>query len=238
MPMRHAIDPAMLGGVALFQGLPPENLKAVIERADWRRLHKGDAVFRQSDPADTMFVLVTGHVKVHQATADGQQVVIRFINPWEMMGCVAVCGGGSYPGTAEAVEDCGVLAWPRGTLDQLMDRFPRIARNALSTVSHRLQDTQQQLREVATERVERRIAHALMRLAELSGRRGADGGTEIAFPITRKDIADMTGTTLHTVSRTLSGWEAQGLVANARQRITVLQPDALGAIADDWPTAS
>ena len=151
MPMRHAIDPAMLGGVALFQGLPPENLKAVIERADWRRLHKGDAVFRQSDPADTMFVLVTGHVKVHQATADGQQVVIRFINPWEMMGCVAVCGGGSYPGTAEAVEDCGVLAWPRGTLDQLMDRFPRIARNALSTVSHRLQDTQQQLREVATE---------------------------------------------------------------------------------------
>lgn len=235
MPMRHLIDPAMLSGVALFQGLERDDLRVVLERADWRRVKKGEAVFRQGDSADSVFVLVTGHVRVGQETADGQQVVIRFINPWEMMGCVAVSGGTEYPGTARAVEDSGVLVWRQDTLDGLIDRFPRIARNALGTVSNRLQDTQRQLREIATERVDRRIAHALARLTELSGRPTGNGGLEIDFPISRKDLADMTGTTLHTVSRTLSSWESRGFVSNARQRIIVDRPDEILRIADEDP---
>jgi len=85
-----------------------------------------------------------------------------------------------------------------------------------------------------TERVERRVARALLRLVHDSGRR-VDGGVEITFPISRQDVAEMTGTTLYTVSRLMSAWEDQGIVRSGRQRIVLTKPHALVAIAEDLP---
>jgi CRP-like cAMP-binding protein len=91
------------------------------------------------------------------------------------------------------------------------------------------------VRELSTERVEQCIAHALLRLAEQAGK-PVGRGIRIDFPISRQDVAEMTGTTLHTVSRTLSAWEEQGIVEGGRQKITIREPDALLAIAEDQPT--
>jgi CRP-like cAMP-binding protein len=84
---------------------------------------------------------------------------------------------------------------------------------------------------MSTEQVERRVAHALLRLAKQAGRR-VEEGVEIDFPISRQDVAEMTGTTLHTVSRILSAWEQQGFVASGRQRITLREPHKLLTIAE------
>jgi CRP-like cAMP-binding protein len=89
-----------------------------------------------------------------------------------------------------------------------------------------------QYRQLATERVERRIARALVRLVQQSGRRVA-GGVLIDLPLSRDDIAQMTGTTIYTVSRTVSRWEADGILEAGRQRIVILKPHALVSIADD-----
>ncbi len=77
--------------------------------------------------------------------------------------------------------------------------------------------------EMATKAVEQRIAAVLLRLITQMGRK-VDGGIEIAFPITRQNISDMTGSTLHTVSRLLSAWEKDEIVASARKKITVTAP--------------
>ena len=172
-----------------------------------------------------------------QVTAEGQRVVVRFIGPGEMFGCVAVFGGRHYPGTAMAVEDCCMIGFTKGAMQHLMERYPRLALNTLGTLGGRLQETQTRLREISTERVERRIAHALIRLAEQTGKRVA-GGIRIDFAISRQDVAEMTGTTLHTVSRTLSSWEGQGIVEGGRQRITIREPAALIAIPEDRPTSA
>ena len=79
-----------------------------------------------------------------------------------------------------------------------------------------------------------RIAHALGRLVVQAGRRTAEG-IEIAFPLSRQDLAEMAGTTLHTVSRTLSAWEGAGIVLAGRQRVVIARPHALVAIAEDLP---
>ncbi len=80
--------------------------------------------------------------------------------------------------------------------------------------------------EISNEQVEQRVAHALLRLAKQAGRK-VDAGVEIDFPISRQDVAEMTGTTLHTVSRILSAWEQQGLVEGGRQRIVLREPHKL-----------
>jgi CRP-like cAMP-binding protein len=112
---------------------------------------------------------------------------------------------------------------------ELMGKHPQIALNAVAVLGFRYQETQARLREVSTETVERRIAHALLRLARQAGRRTAEG-TEICFPLSRQDIAELAGTTLHTVSRTLSAWEKDGIVSSAHRHVVICLPDALAAV--------
>jgi CRP-like cAMP-binding protein len=101
----------------------------------------------------------------------------------------------------------------------------------LQTVGSRLQDTQTRVLEMSNEQVEQRVAHALLRLAKQAGRK-VDAGVEIDFPISRQDVAEMTGTTLHTVSRILSAWEQQGLVEGGRQRIVLRDAHRLHGLAE------
>ena len=117
-----------------------------------------------------------------------------------------------------------------------MAQHPALAANTLQTVGQRLQEAHTRVIEMTTEEVERRIAHALLRLVKQAGRK-VESGIEIDFPISRQDVAEMTGTTLHTVSRVLSAWEQQGLVESGRQRITVRDPHRLFGIAEGPPAA-
>ena len=118
-----------------------------------------------------------------------------------------------------------------GDWDAVVENNPRLAINAMQTIGQRLDEAHTRLREMSTQEVERRVAHAVLRLAEKAGRIEG-GGTRIDFPITRQDIAEMTGTTLHTVSRLLSAWETRGLVTGGRQKLTVIDADGLSRIAD------
>jgi len=124
-----------------------------------------------------------------------------------------------------------VLCWPSAAWPRLTTKFPALAANALQTVGRRLQDTQTRVLEMSSEQVEQRVAHVLLRLAKQAGRK-TPGGVEIDFPISRQDVAEMTGTTLHTVSRILSAWEQRGLVEGGRQRIVLRNPHALFVLAE------
>jgi CRP-like cAMP-binding protein len=85
---------------------------------------------------------------------------------------------------------------------------------------------------MSTEEVERRVAHAVLRLVEQAGKRD-EAGLRVDFPISRRDIAEMTGTTLHTVSRILSAWETQGLVEGGRQKLVVRDRAGLSRLAEN-----
>lgn len=217
---RAWIDPASFRGMPLFAGLDPAALDAVVAAAQVGRMVKGTHLCRQGDPAAAGHALIDGRVKIVQTGAEGAPVVLRHIGPGEVFAMAAVLSGNPYPADAVAVTDGVVAHWPAGTLSILMETHPRLALNALAIIGRRLGEAQNRLRELSQERVERRLARALLRLAGHAGRR-VDGGVAIDFPLSRQDLAEMTGTTLHTVSRTLSAWEAQGLVACARQRVVI-----------------
>lgn len=234
MPTTRNLDPTLLDAVDVFVGLDAEGRDRALAAAHWVKLESGQQAFLQDQEADAFYVLSVGRLKVSQITPEGQEVIIRYIGPKEMFGCVAVCGGLRYPGTATAVIDSWALGWTRRNIADLAQTYPKIALNAMRTMGGRLQDTQARLREMQTERVERRIAHAIARLVAQAGRR-VEGGILIDFPVSRQDIAEMTGTTLHTVSRTLSAWQERGVVELGRQKLTVVDPHGLVVIAEDLP---
>jgi len=115
---------------------------------------------------------------------------------------------------------------------QPMERLPKLALNAPAIQGRHLREIQARCRELATERVERRIARAVLRLARRAGRRVPEG-VRVEFPSSRQDIAEITATTLYTVSRTLSGWENRGLVTLGRQEVVIRDPHGLVALAED-----
>jgi CRP-like cAMP-binding protein len=205
-----------------------------VQVAHVRAVPSGSCFFLQSDPATRFYVLLHGRVRLTQVTAEGQQVILRFITPGEGMGIVAALGTMDYPASAEALDACQALMWEGTAVAALMERYPRLALNGMRLLAQRVREFQDRLRELATERVERRVARMLLRLARQSGHKVA-GGILIDLPLSRQTLAEMTGTTLYTVSRILSQWEAQNLVESGRERVVIRHPHGLVVIADDLP---
>jgi CRP-like cAMP-binding protein len=225
-------SPSLLYRVALFESLDAAALQEVAAAARLRAEAAGATVFREGNPATSFFVVQTGTVKLTQVTPEGHQVVLRLIRTGDAFGGAAAFGVGTYPVTAEAVTEASLYEWPGPAILGLMERHPRLAINAARFVAARLHELQVQYRQLATEKVERRIARALVRLVEQAGKR-VQTGVLIDLPLSRDDIAQMTGTTLYTVSRVVSRWESEGLLEAGRQRIVIAKPHALMAIADD-----
>lgn len=225
------LDRSLIAGLPLFSGMSPADLDKMLATATSRRVPKDGYVFEQDAEAKFFFVLLNGRVRVVKTTPDGHQVIVRYIGAGELLGIAHAIGRTTYPASAVAVVDCVVLAWPSRLWAEFATAFPSFGANTYKTVGERLQDVQSQVVELATQQVERRVAHALLRLVQQTGKK-SDEGLVIDFPISRQDIAEMTGATLHTVSRLLSAWEQQGLVKSGRQRITVVEPHRLLLIAE------
>ncbi len=232
-----AVNPAFLSlleSLDLFRNLSHEELSAAVSAACYCTIARGAIVFRQGDPAAALYVLTQGRVKVTQLTASGEEILLRFVGPGELFGCVTALGERVYPATASAVAACAVLCWESDAIAALLDRCPRLSQNALRLVTGRVLELQDRVRELSTERVERRVARALLRLARQAGREVEDG-VLIDLPLSRQSLAGLTGTTLYTASRILSRWEQQGLIASSRERILIRYPHSLMTIAEDLP---
>ncbi len=225
------VNRALVRGLALFQKLSDGELDDILAASVSKRYPAGQPVFEQGQVAEHFFVLLHGRLRVTQVTPEGQQVVIRIVNPGDLFGIAKALLRADYPGTATAVVESVALAWPMSAWNTLMDEHPSLAINAMQTMGGRLQEAQARLRELATQEVERRVAHAVLRLGSQSGKKEPNG-IRIDFPLSKQDIAEMTGTTLHTVSRILSAWEAAGLVEGGRQKLLLRDPHKLLLIGD------
>lgn len=225
------LDRSLIEDLPIFEGFKPEALDDILSGARAARYPKGTPVFSQDEKAQSFFVLLHGRLRVTQQTPQGAQIVVRFVTPGEIFGIAVALGRETFPATAEAVVDSVCLIWPNALWEPLTSRHPQLTAKTMQTVGNRLQDAHTRLREISTEDVERRVAHAVLRLAGRSSEK-TEEGVAIDFPLSRQDIAEMTGTTLHTVSRIVSGWEAAGWVRGGRQRLVIRDRDKLAELAD------
>jgi CRP-like cAMP-binding protein len=225
------LDRSLIAEAPAFAGLDGPALDDILAQAQPLRIPRGGVAFRQGEPAEKFYLLLHGRLRVTLLNAQGQQMVVRFVNPDDMFGLAMAIRSEIYPGTATAAVDSLALVWPNACWSGLVARHPALAVNALQALGARLQESQQRMLDLSTLKVERRIAGAVLRLAREAGR-GCEAGVMIDFPLSRQDLAEMTASTLHTVSRTLSAWEAFGLVACGRQRLTVRDAERLQAIAE------
>ncbi|MGL6211468.1 MAG: Crp/Fnr family transcriptional regulator [Paracoccaceae bacterium] len=220
------LDESLLTSLPPFVSLTRQQIREILDAAKTARLEAGQSVFAEGTEIDRFFLLLDGHVRVQRTTAQGDQIILLHIAPGQLFGIGAALGLDRYPATAVATDDCVVLSWPNRLWPDFIARYDGFATRTYAAVGERLADMQAVIVEMATKQVEQRIAAALLRLITQMGRK-VDQGIEIDFPITRQNISDMTGSTLHTVSRLLSAWEKEGIVASERKKITVTAPHRL-----------
>lgn len=232
MTANARLAPRVLAAMELFRGLPESALGSVAARARVRRLPKELRIFSQGEDGVRAHAVIEGGVRIAQSGSDGAQVIIRFIGPGEMFGTVALFTDGRYPADAITLAETLEASWSEADLLELIHRHPQIGINVIRTIGRRLQEVQDRVRELATQCAEKRIAHAVLRLARQAGQ-STIGGTAIAFPLRRKDVADIAGTTLHTASRILTAWEKAGFVTTVSQRLTIRRPAELVRIAEN-----
>jgi CRP-like cAMP-binding protein len=226
-----SLDRSLIAGLPVFDGIAAADLDRIISQARSMRIARDQPVFEQEQEAHSFFLLLDGHVRVVKSTPDGHEVTVRYISPGELMGIASALGRTTYPANAIAAVDCVALAWPSQLWPTFATSFPSFSANTYKVVGSRLQDAHTRVIEMSTEQVEQRVAHALLKLIKQSGKK-TEEGILIDFPISRQDIAEMTGTTLHTVSRLLSAWEDQGLVKSGRQRVVVIEPHRLVVVSE------
>jgi len=224
----------VIGQCALFRDLSPEECSQIVAAGRVYEVPPGGFFFHQAEDSTMLYVLGTGRVKLSQVTADGQQVIVNYFGPGEGLGIVMALNGQPYPLSAEAIEPCVAVGWSRETMLRLMRENARLALNGMAMVGQRFTQMQNRFQELATERVEQRVARALLRLVRQFGRRTPDG-VLIDMPLSREDLAQMTGTNLYSVSRILSKWESQGWIATGRRQVTLKKAHELVVLAEDLP---
>lgn len=217
----------------LFKDISPDVFEQVVESSVSRSVEEDGFFFLQGDPATHAYVLVKGRVKMVQITPNGQQITMRIMTPGQTYGGIALLNPqAGYPATAQAMEDSTALAWDTASLRALVEKEPSISLNVMDLMHGYISELQERQKALVTDRVEQRIARILLKLAAQSGRK-IDQGVLIDLPVTRQDIAEMSGTTLFTVSRTLNEWERSGLLEIGRERVVIRQPHGLVSIADE-----
>jgi CRP/FNR family transcriptional regulator, nitrogen oxide reductase regulator len=226
------INPLDLRQVSVFQHATDDDLKLLAQLAIERSIEEGEFFFFQGDPATYLYVLVKGRAKLMQMNSSGQQVNLRTINEWQMFGALGtVREAAEYPASAQALEPSTALAIRSSQMREIMQTRPYLSFDLMQLMTGYIQEMQARYRELATEKVERRIARTLLRLTAQMGVKLADGGIELTF--TRQDLAEMSGTTLFTASRVLSEWEKHGLVESGRERVVIRKPHGLVQIAEE-----
>lgn len=224
-------SPKDLRQVIVFQNATADDLNQILSHSITRSVEEGEFFFFQGDPADYLYVLTAGQVKLLQSNPSGQQVNLRTIYPWQMFGALGAVRGAeaTYPASAQALENSAALAMKSLFLKEMMQTRPYLAAGLMQLMTSYIQEMQSRYRELATERVEQRIARALLRLTSQSGQK-VDSGIELSF--SRQDVAEMSGTTLYTVSRVMAEWERQGLVQLGREQVRIVNPHGLVKISE------
>jgi CRP-like cAMP-binding protein len=230
---KHSI-PQAFSQAKVFSNLSQEALADVVTRFKGREYQRGDILFVEGEPARVYYIVGEGQVKVFQSSADGFEVILHMLGPGELVGAFPTLGEGTYPASAQAFTDLVAYSISSEAFDRIVEEHHIVAVNLLRFSTRVLQASLEKLREMATERVEQRVARTLARLANQIGRQ-TEAGILIDAPLTRQDLAEMAGTTMFTISRTLKSWEREGILEVGREKVTITDPHRLVVLGEDFP---
>lgn len=214
-----------------FRRLSTEDRQRVADVARLATFAKGETIFAEAEPSAHFYSVASGRVKVVKMLPSGKEVILEVFGAGEPLGAVAVYEGRPFPASAIAMEDTTCILIARGAFFALLEQHPTLVRGILTGLTLRLIELTKRLAELSGGRVEARFARLFLKLSQDVGQ-ARDDGRFIALPLSRQELADMTGTTIETCIRIMSRWGKDDIVRTEKEGFTVLDAAALEALAN------
>jgi CRP-like cAMP-binding protein len=224
----------ILRRVPLFAGIAAEDIVAINRRFHERGYVAGETIYLAGDSATRLYVVAAGKVKVVRHTLAGQDVVLDILAPGGHFGALSALGDAEYPDTAQALTPSCILEIAAEDFQAILRDHPAVALAALDIVATRLEAAHEQIRHLSAQPVAGRVAAALLALSRKLGQ-PHDGTLLIQMPLSREDLAAMTGATVETVSRVMSKLRAEGIIRSGRQWVAIADAGRLAALAGESP---
>ncbi|WP_024794759.1 Crp/Fnr family transcriptional regulator [Tomitella biformata] len=213
-----------------FRGLADDAIAEIDALMQVRGFGEGAHIYTAGGPAEHLFVLAEGRVKLSRTTESGRDVVVDIIGPGQLFGTLPTLGRTDYPDSAEALTVCCVLRIRGDDFREVMLRHPQVAVTVAGDLARQLEEARHSVKLLSGSSVEQRVASALLALAAKMGEREGDS-TLIQVPLTRSDLAAMTGTTTESVSRVMSRLQKAGVIETGRRWTSILNLPALRSLA-------
>src|SRR5262245_24036783 len=220
----------VLASTPIFRKLSPEDRARLVPHAQVRDYARGERIFSEGSPSDRFYAIASGRVKVFKMTPAGKDVILEIFGVGDPLGAVAVYEGWPFPASAVALEDTTCLTIERSAFFVLLEQHPSLVRGLLLGLTHRLIELTNRLAELTGGRVEPRFARLFLKLAGEVGK-PTGGGTFIPMPLSRQELADLTGTTIETAIRIMSRWGKQRVVLTEKDGFLLIDAKALEALA-------
>lgn len=222
----------ILRGVPFFADLTADMMRAINPLFHEKGYAADETIYFAGDRADRLLLVADGKVKLIRHTLRGQDVVLDILKQGDLFGSLSALGDDVYSDTAQAQTACCVLTIAAVDFQTILNRYPLVTLRVLTIVSERLKMAQETVKQLSAYSVEQRIASTLLHLADRLGQPQANS-LVIQTPLSRQDLAAMTGTTTETVSRVVSQFRHAGLIRSGRQWIAITDRARLTAIAEE-----
>lgn len=215
-----------IGQVPLFAGLDGDGLAAVHGRCRALGFEADEVVYRSGEPADMIYIVASGAAKSIRSAADGTETILGLYGPGDFLGALPALGADAHSDWAWTMTPSCLLGLHAADYDALMAEFPSVAVATVQAVSRRLDEARQVVHLLAGTPLAERLATTLVLLAEKVGRPW-DGAVLIDMPLTREDLASLTGVTTESVSRLMSRFKREGIIDSGRGWVAIRDIEAL-----------
>jgi CRP/FNR family transcriptional regulator len=221
---------AFIHSVSLLADMPEAERRALLPACRFDSHRAPQDIFRQGDPADRLWIVVEGEVKIVRHDEGGREVILEVIQPGEVFGGAAIFLP-EHPATARPLSTyVTTVSLPSEIYARALAGSPATAVRIIRMLGMRLHSTLK-MNQLAGERVERRLAFILLKMAGVCGVPDPQG-IALSVPLSRQDLADMSGTTIESAIRMMSRFQAEGLVETRRGgQLVLLDEERLRAIA-------
>jgi len=217
---------SLVCGTRLLKGLEPPVCDELMESGRPVSAKAGAYLLNQGESSNTCYVLLRGKIRLLLHTPDGKRVIIDIIGPGHHLGFFVALTNKDYPISAEVIEPSELFAWNADTIQRVVYESPKLISTIFSALADRIMCLQSKVQQLATERIEQRLAHSLLTLAKNLGKQEQEG-VLINTPLTHRDLAEMSGTNIYSVSRILGRWEQDDIILTGRRRIVLCRPEQL-----------
>lgn len=222
------LDSSSLGHIAVFHGLDGDQLAAIAERARRRTYRAEEAILHQEDPGQTLYVILSGTVKVSTNLPDGSEVFLALLAAGDTFGEMSLIDAGSRSADVVTQEETTLLSIDRRLFEELIAACPPFTHNLLRMLARRLRLANVRIQAHCTLDVYGLVARQILEFAELYGATQQDGTTLIPIRLTQTAMAELVGASRERVNQVMVAYRKNGwITVDGAYRITVHKPDEL-----------